>query len=223
MQRILLAEDSSRIAAFIVKGLSAHGFEVDHVMDGNQVIGKLSTKPYELLILDLGLPNREGLSILEELRGTGNDIPVLVLTARDSVETTVASFQGGADDYMSKPFSFDELLVRVQTRIKSNKSVEKSTTSDSKIARGNVSLDLLTRKVYVGKQVHDLTAREFVMLEYFLRNPGQVISREQLLDRVWGYDHDPGSNVVDVYIRYLRKKLGSDFIKTVRGLGYRLD
>lgn len=223
MQRILVAEDSTRIAAFIVKGLSAHGFQVDHVIDGNQVIAKLSSKPYELLILDLGLPNREGLSILEELRGTGNDIPVLVLTARDSIETTVASFQGGADDYMSKPFSFDELLVRVQTRIKASKPTEPNTSSESKIVRGNISLDLLTRKVSVGKQVYELTAREFVMLEVFLRNPGQVISREQLLDRVWGFDHDPGSNVVDVYIRYLRKKLGSDVIKTVRGLGYRLD
>lgn len=223
MQKILLAEDSSRIASFIVKGLVAHGYEVDHVMDGAQVLPQLGRKAYELLILDLGLPNREGLSILEELRGTGNEIPVLVLTARDSVETTVASFQGGADDYMSKPFSFDELLVRVQTRIKAKPPASSSSATDSTLVRGNISLDLLSRKVSVGKQVHELTAREFVMLEVFLRNPGQVISREQLLDRVWGYDHDPGSNVVDVYIRYLRKKLGSDAIQTVRGLGYKLD
>lgn len=223
MQRILLAEDSSRIASFIVKGLSAHGYEVDHVMDGAQVLPQLSRKDYQLLVLDLGLPNREGLSILEELRGTGNEIPVLVLTARDSVETTVASFQGGADDFMAKPFSFDELLVRVQTRIKGKQVVEPSGSTESTIARGNISLDLISRRVTVGNQIHDLTTREFLLLEGLLRNPGQIVSREQLLDRVWGFDHDPGSNVVDVYIRYLRKKLGSDAIKTVRGLGYKLD
>lgn len=223
MQRILLAEDSSRIASFIVKGLTAHGFEVDHLLDGSNVIPQMNQRQYDLLILDLGLPNRDGLSILEELRGTGDDTPVLVLTARDSVETTVASFQGGADDYMPKPFSFDELLVRVQSRIKGKRQNEASSAGDSTIVRGNISLDMISRKVSVGKQVYDLTAREFVMLEVFLRNPGQVISREQLLDRVWGFDHDPGSNVVDVYVRYLRKKLGSDVIRTVRGLGYKID
>lgn len=223
MQRILLAEDSSRIASFIVKGLSAHGYEVDHVMDGAQVLPQLSRKDYQLLVLDLGLPNREGLSILEELRGTGNQIPVLVLTARDSVETTVASFQGGADDFMAKPFSFDELLVRVQTRIKGKQVLEPSGAAESTLTRGNISLDLISRRVTVGNQIHELTTREFLLLEVLLRNPGQIISREQLLDRVWGFDHDPGSNVVDVYIRYLRKKVGSDVIKTVRGLGYKLD
>lgn len=222
MQKILLAEDSSRIASFVVKGLSAHGFLVEHVMDGAQVIPLLQKGKFDLLILDLGLPNKEGLVILEELRGTGSDIPVLVLTARDSIETTVASFQGGADDYMSKPFSFEELLVRVQSRIRGRVSKEASAPAESILSKGNIHLNLLTRKVSVGQASHDLTAREFVMLEMFLKNPGQVISREQLLDRVWGLDHDPGSNVVDVYIRYLRKKIGADSIVTVRGLGYKL-
>ena len=222
MQRILLAEDSSRIASFIVKGLTAHGYKVDHVSDGAEVLPRLIGKSYELLILDLGLPNREGLSILDELRGTGNQLPVLVLTARDSVETTVASFQGGADDYMSKPFSFDELLVRVQARVKRRTAEDLGVEPNSVISHGKISLNVLTRKVSVDEVTHDLTSREFVMLELFLRNPGQVISREQLLDRVWGYDYDPGSNIVDVYIRYLRKKIGTDSISTIRGLGYKL-
>jgi DNA-binding response OmpR family regulator len=223
MQSILVAEDSSRIASFIVKGLTANGFDVSHVSDGSKVIPEIKSRDYSLLILDLGLPNREGLSILEELRGTGNEIPVIVLTARDSVETTIASFQGGADDFMSKPFSFEELLARVKARIKLKQNTSNPEKESSTLVRGNISLDLLTRKVQVGTEEHDLTAREFVMLEIFLRNSGQVISREQLLDRVWGFDHDPGSNVVDVYIRYLRKKLGADAIQTVRGAGYRLN
>jgi DNA-binding response OmpR family regulator len=220
--KILLAEDSSRIASFIVKGLTANGFSVVHVSDGAKVIPELSDKSFQLLILDLGLPNREGLSILEELRGTGNDIPVIVLTARDSTETTVASFKGGADDFMSKPFSFEELLARVQARIRLQRIDTEVTSPNPSLTRGNITLELLSRQVTVAGETHELTPREFVMLEMFLQNPGQVISREQLLDRVWGYDHDPGSNVVDVYVRYLRKKIGSDAIVSVRGLGYKV-
>lgn len=223
MLSILLAEDSSRIASFIVKGLNSHGYKVDHISDGDLIIPQIKREHYDLMILDLGLPNRDGLSVLEELRGTGNDLPVIVLTARDSAEVAVASFKGGADDYMSKPFSFDELLVRVKSRIKSQQPESAAAQPGQTMARGNISLDLISRIVTVGKVAHDLTPREFVMLELFLKNPGQVISREQLLDRVWGFDHDPGSNVVDVYIRYLRKKLGSDKIVTVRGIGYKID
>lgn len=222
MQRILLAEDSSRIASFVVKGLTASGYQVDHVADGNQVLPSVKNSKYELLILDLGLPNRDGLNILEELRGTGNDLPVIILTARDSVETTVSSFRSGADDYMSKPFSFEELLARVKTRIKTKLVGNVSDSAGAVLARGNISLDLVSRRVKIGESEHELTTREFMILELLLKNPGQVISREQLLDRVWGLDHDPGSNVVDVYIRYLRQKLGSEAITTVRGSGYKL-
>jgi len=220
--RVLIAEDSSRIASFIVKGLTAHGFSVVHISDGAKVIPELMNQEYQLLILDLGLPNREGLAILEELRGTGNTIPVLVLTARDSTETTVASFRSGADDYMSKPFSFEELLARVQARIRQSTADSSRESERPSIVHGEISLDLLSRKVTVGNATHELTPREFLMMEMFLQNPNQVISREQLLDRVWGYDHDPGSNVVDVYVRYLRKKIGPEAIVSVRGLGYKL-
>lgn len=220
--RILIAEDSSRIASFLVKGLTAHGYSVTHVSDGAEVLPELRNQSYQLLVLDLGLPNREGLSILEELRGTGNSIPVLVLTARDSTETTVASFKSGADDYMSKPFSFEELLARVQARIKQSSLDSSSQSERPLLVHGDISLDLLSRKVTIGNTTHELTPREFLMLEMFLQNPNQVISREQLLDRVWGYDHDPGSNVVDVYVRYLRKKIGADLIVSIRGLGYKL-
>ena len=222
MQSILLAEDSSRIASFIVKGLTSHGYRVDHVVDGDQIIPQVKRLDYDLLILDLGLPKKDGLSVLEELRGTGNELPVLVLTARDSAEVAVASFKRGADDYMPKPFSFEELLVRVKSRIRNKQPAANESTPDRVLSRGNISLDLLARKVTVGKDTHDLTQREFLMLELFLRNPGQVISREQLLDRVWDFNHDPGSNVVDVYVRYLRKKVGSENIVTVRGLGYQI-
>ena len=222
MQSILLAEDSSRIASFIVKGLTSHGYKVDHVVDGEQIIPQIKRLDYDLLILDLGLPKRDGLSVLEELRGTGNDLPVLVLTARDSAEVAVASFKGGADDYMSKPFSFEELLVRVKSRIRNKQTIVSKSTPGEVLSRGNISLDLLARKVTVGKEVHELTPREFLMLELFLRNSSQVVSREQLLDRVWGLDHDPGTNVVDVYIRYLRKKVGTENIVTVRGVGYKV-
>jgi DNA-binding response OmpR family regulator len=222
MQRIMLAEDSSRIASFIIKGLSSSGYEVEHISDGDKVLPALKKGKYDLLILDIGLPNREGLSILEELRGTGNDLPVIVLTARDSVETTVASFQTGADDYMSKPFSFEELLVRVKTRIRTKSAEPTAESSNSVLSKGNISLDIVSRRVRVGPNEHELTAREFMMLELLIKNPGQVISREQMLDRVWGLDHDPGSNVVDVYIRYLRQKLGAEAITTVRGSGYKL-
>ena len=154
---------------------------------------------------------------LETLRGSGSSLPVLVLTARDSVQDTVTGLDMGADDYMAKPFSFDELLARVRRRIR-----PVGEAAAHSVSHAGIRLDLMTRRVSVGGQEHDLTAREFAMLEMFLRHPGQVLSREQLLNGVWGYDYDPGSNVVDVYIRYLRKKVGDGAITTVRGMGYRL-
>lgn len=220
MKRILIAEDATRIASFISKGLTAKGYSVSHVADGAEVIPTLNKGKFDLLVLDIGLPNKDGLAILEELRGTGNEIPVIVLTARDSIDATLASFQGGADDFMPKPFSFDELVARIERRIRTSPS-NSGKAPDSSLSVGSVTLDLLSRQVVSGGKEFELTAREFTMLELLMRNAGQIISREQLLSRVWGLDHDPGSNVVDVYVRYLRQKLGSNSIETVRGLGYR--
>ncbi len=218
MSNILVVEDSERIASFVVKGLQSHGYAVTHVKSGEEGLKLLQAAEFGLMILDIGLPGMDGFAVLEQLRGTGNDVPVLVLTARDSVDDTVASFEGGADDYMSKPFSFEELLARVRRRISSPQDAVSETT----LSHDQIELDLRTRRVKVQDVEYDLTAREFTMLEFFLRHAGQVLSREQILSRVWGYDHDPGSNVVDVYIRYLRQKLGADSIQTVRGMGYRL-
>ena len=218
MSNILVIEDSERIASFIVKGLQSHGYQVTHTTNGEDALKLTGAAEFDLVILDIGLPGMDGFAVLEQLRGSGTEVPVIVLTARDSVDNTVASFEGGADDYMSKPFSFEELLARVRRRI----STPGEAVTETILSHKQISLDLRTRRVSVGGTEFDLTAREFTMLEFFLRHAGQVLSREQILSRVWGFDHDPGSNVVDVYIRYLRQKLGNDAVQTVRGMGYRL-
>ena len=218
MAEILLVEDADRIASFIVKGLQANGIGVVHTKSGEEALKLLRAASFDLVILDIGLPGIDGFEVLEQMRGTGDETPVIVLTARDSVDTTVASFEGGADDYIGKPFAFEELLVRVKSRLRKTPS---SAKASNELVRGEVSLNINSRVVTVGQQSHDLTPREFVMLEYLMENSNQVLSREQLLSRVWSFDHDPGSNVVDVYIRYLRQKLGSEHIVTVRGAGYK--
>ncbi len=218
MSRVLIAEDADRISSFISKGLQAAGFDTVVAPSGEQALALIRASDFDLLILDIGLPGKDGYEVLEELRGSGNTIPVIVLTARDSVEDTVASFDVGADDYMSKPFSFEELLVRVKRRIT---QPSEKTPGESTIQIGDVGLDLISRQLRVSGEEFELTAREFKMLEMFMKNPKQVLSREQLLSRVWGLAHDPGSNVVDVYIRYLRQKVGTERIQTVRGMGYK--
>ena len=219
MAEILLVEDADRIASFVVKGLQAHGLSVTHAKTGEDALQLLRAANFDLVILDIGLPGIDGFEVLEQLRGSGDETPVIVLTARDSVDNTVASFEGGADDYIGKPFAFEELLVRVRSRLRRQPSHQ---ASEIELVAGEVLLSVSTRTVKAGQDTHELTAREFVMLEYLMQNSNQVISREQLLSRVWGFDHDPGSNVVDVYIRYLRQKLGSERIQTVRGAGYKL-
>lgn len=220
MSDILIAEDESRIAAFIKKGLKANGFNPSIAIDANETLRMVLGNSFDLLILDLGLPGKDGLELLEEIRGQGEELPIIILTARDDIDDKVAGLEGGADDYMTKPFRFEELLARVRLRLR-NRHIGQG-QEEMILKAQDVVLDLRTYKVRVGDRTIELAAREFTLAETFFRHPGQVFSREQLLDRVWGYDYDPGSNIVDVYVGYLRKKLGSNLIETVRGMGYRM-
>ncbi|MGH2679266.1 MAG: response regulator transcription factor [Actinomycetota bacterium] len=217
MNRILIVEDEERIASFIEKGLRANGFTTTLAADGNQAIGLARSGEFDLMILDLGLPGKDGSQVLRELREWDRQTPVLILSARDSMVDKVEGLEAGADDYVTKPFSFEELLARVRVRLRHEHAPETTV-----LGVGSCSLDLRTRRLEIDGCSMDLTAREFALAETFFRHPGQVLSREQLLSNVWGYDHDPGSNVVDVYIGYLRKKIGEDRIVTVRGMGYQL-
>jgi len=217
MPRILIAEDEERIVSFLEKGLKANGYTVISVGTGPDAEALARDDAFDLLILDLGLPGRDGREVLRAIRQRGERLPVIILTARDGVDDTVGSLEQGADDYVTKPFRFEELLARIRLRLRTEEAAETTILS-----AGNVSLDLRSRRATSNDQTIDLTAREFALLETFLRHPDQVLSRAQLLSHVWGYDFDPGSNVVDVYVRYLRRKLGGGTIETVRGMGYRL-
>jgi two-component system copper resistance phosphate regulon response regulator CusR len=217
VKRVLIIEDEARIASFVEKGLRANGMTPTVVSDGVTGLDYATTGEFDLVVLDIGLPGMDGFTVLRRLRQAQVQVPVIVLTARDSVTDTVAALEGGADDYMAKPFRFDELLARIRLRLRTERGLEVTVLS-----HGPVSLDLRTRRATVAGRTVDLSAREFALAEMFLRHPGQVLSREQLLSHVWGYDFDPSSNVVDVYVSYLRKKLGGELISTVRGMGYRI-
>lgn len=218
--RILIAEDEPRIAAFLEKGLRTSGFTTAVAKDGHEASIMAQSGEFDLLILDIGLPGKDGWMVLEELRGQGEQLPIIILSARDEVSDKVAGLEGGADDYVTKPFRFEELLARVRLRLRDNRLPRRQ--EEMVLKAGNIILDLLKRQIWVGDRPVKLSAREFTLVETFVRHPGQVMSREQLLSQVWGYDYDPGSNVVDVCVGYLRKKLGHDYIETVRGMGYRL-
>lgn len=218
MKRILIVEDEARIASFLEKGLKANGFTTTTAATGTDGLAFARSGEFDLVILDIGLPDIDGFSVLEELRGTDNRVPVVILTARDSVDDTVHGLEGGADDYVTKPFRFEELLARVKVRLRDDHTPEATL-----LKIGDAELDLRTRRIGVSGKTMELSAREFALAELFFRHPGQVLTREQILSHVWGYDYDPGSNIVDVYVGYLRKKLGDDLIKTVRGMGYRLE
>ena len=218
MTTILIVEDEARIAAFVAKGLRAAGFVPEIYSTGSEAVEAALQGRGDLIILDVGLPDIDGFEVLEQIRGQGVGMPVIMLTARSSVADRVAGLEGGADDYVPKPFSFEELLARVRLRLRE----ETPTSSAMTLTRGSLVLELKTRRARVGEEWVDLSAREFTLLETFMRHPGQVLSREQLLSAVWGIDFDGASNVVDVYLSYLRQKIGKDYFETVRGMGYRL-
>ena len=217
MTRILIAEDEERIVSFLEKGLRANGYTTVAVGTGPDAVALARDDAFDLMILDLGLPGFDGREVLRQMRARGERLPVVVLTARDGVDDTVGSLEEGADDYVTKPFRFEELLARVRLRMRDEQTAETTV-----LTVGDVTLDLRSRRATRGQRTIELSAREFALLETFMRHPDHVLSRSQLLSHVWGYDFDPGSNVVDVYVRYLRRKLGEGVIETVRGMGYRL-
>ena len=214
MTRILIAEDEEGVASFLAKGLEADGYAATVAADGRTALRLASTQNFDLMILDLGLPRMDGLDVLRHLRAAGRRLPVLILSARDDV---VPGLDLGADDYLRKPFRFEELLARLRTRLRAE-----GTAAPETLTGDGLELDLRSRRLTVEGHEVELSAREFKLLAVFLRHRGQVLSQEQLLSLVWGYDFDPGSNVVEVYVSYLRRKVGRQRIQTVRGMGYAL-
>ena len=218
MSSILIVEDEPRIVAFLTKGLKAAGFTTHTTAAGREAVELALQTSFDLIILDVGLPDIDGFEVLQRLRGQGVTAPVIMLTARSSVADRVAGLEGGADDYMPKPFSFEELLARIRVRLRP----EAAGADQMRLTHRDMVLDLRTRALTLEGRTVELSARELALAETFMRHPGQVLSREQLLSAVWGLDFDPGSNVVEVYVSYLRNKLGRDRVETVRGMGYRL-
>lgn len=219
--RILLIEDEAKIADFVERGLSAEGYTVTVADDGLKGEAEALSGEFDLILLDVLLPGRNGFEVLETIRQRKVTTPVIMLTALGETEDKVRGLEGGAIDYVAKPFSFEELLARIRAQLR-----RPDATSADRIEVGDLVLDLKTRRVTKGEQEVELTSREFELLAYLMRHPDQVLSRTQLLNGVWGYDYDPGTNVLEVYVGYLRKKLGDEDeegpIDTVRGAGYRL-
>jgi DNA-binding response OmpR family regulator len=218
--KILVVEDETAIADFVQRGLEAEGYAVDCAGDGLEGERQaLEGKP-DLVVLDLMLPGRDGISVLGKIRETKPTLPVIVLTARDTVEDKVAGLDSGATDYVTKPFSFDELTARIRAHLRDPGA------QGTQLEAAGIHVDLLSREVTLGEEAVHLSAREFDLLVYFMRHVGEVLSREQILSAVWGYDFDPGTNVVEVYVGYLRRKLaasgGPARIETLRSVGYRL-
>ncbi|GAA2109482.1 response regulator transcription factor [Kocuria atrinae] len=224
--RILIAEDEPRISRFVARGLKAHGYTPTVVEDGITALDYASSGEFDLLVLDVGLPRMDGFAVLRALRDMGTDILVLMCTARDSVEDTVHGLEGGADDYLAKPFRFEELLARIKLRARERNGGTATQPTQEIREFGDLSLNLRTRVATVGtgaqKREVELSSREYALLSLFLEHPNQVLTQEIILSRVWGYDYDGASNVVVVYLRYLRKKIGADRFVTVRGAGYKL-
>jgi two-component system, OmpR family, response regulator len=216
--RILIVEDEARIRAFLARAFEAEGFVVDVVGDGEQGLARALVGHYDLVILDLLLPGRSGLEALRDLQHLRSELPVLILSARSDLPTKLRSFELGAVDYVAKPFSLDELLARARVQLRRSRVAD----DNAEIRVGRLVLDLARRQARVGESVADLSDREFRLLHFLMQHVGEVVSRERLLSEVWGYDFDPRSNVVDVCVRRLRRRLGPDApIETVRNAGYR--
>jgi two-component system OmpR family response regulator len=219
--QILLVEDEEKIAGFVCKGFREQGFVIDHYNDGHAGFQHAAQGQYDAIVLDIMLPGRDGLSILKELRKLGNNTPVILLTARNELEDRIEGLQYGADDYLAKPFFVEELIARVQALLR-----RVSGERQNILRVGDLQLDRITREVSCRDKSVDLTSREFNLVEYLMRSPGRVFTRTQILEHVWGYDFDPTTNVVDVCIQRIRKKLANTQdsvspIESVRGVGYR--
>jgi len=217
MNRVLAVEDEPRFASFLAKGLRASGFTPTVVDDGDRASMIARDDDFDLVLLDVGLPKKDGFAVLADIRRRGERLPVIMLTMRNDLVDKVHGLTHGADDYITKPFEFEELLARIHARLQRQAGAQESMVHSV----GAVTLDLRSRRASIAGRNVELTARQFTMLEVLVRHPDQVLSREQLLSHVWGYDFDPGSNIVDVYIGRLREKLAPDVIETVRGVGYR--
>ena len=220
--RILVVEDDRKIASFVVKGLKEAGFAVDHADNGEDGLQLAVGEPYDVAVLDIMLPKLDGLSIVAELRRQKVSTPVIILSAKPSVDDRIRGLQTGGDDYLTKPFSFAELLARIYALLRRSSQA----TEPTRLTAGQLTLDLLTREVLRSGKRIDLQPREFALLEYLMRNSGRVLSKMMIMEHVWGYDFDPQTNVVDVLVSRLRAKLDRDFenklIQTHRGIGYAL-
>ncbi len=217
--RVLLVEDDEKTASFIVKGLQRAGFAVDHAANGEDGLHLALTEPYDAAVVDVMLPKGDGLSLIEELRRQKINTPVIFLSAKRSVDDRIRGLQTGGDDYLTKPFAFSELLARVRALLRR----VSGTPEPTRLKAGPLTLDLLKREALRNETRLDLQPREFALLEYLMRHPGEAISKTTLLEHIWGYDFDPQTNVVDVLVCRLRKKLGGEsdeLITTIRGVGY---
>ncbi|MBN1689262.1 MAG: response regulator transcription factor [Candidatus Omnitrophica bacterium] len=220
--RVLLVEDEKKMASFIIRGLKEEGYAVDAALDGEQGWEYVSSNEYDLAILDWMLPKISGLDLCRKIREAGIQVGILILTARDAVEDRIKGLDSGADDYLTKPFSFDELLARLRALTRRPRSFQE----ERELSSGDLAIDLMTRKVIVGAEEVTLSQKEFSLLEFLLRRKGEVVSRTEIAEHVWDIHFDPMSNTIDVFINFLRKKIDGtrkkSRIETVRGSGYRL-
>jgi two-component system, OmpR family, response regulator MprA len=219
MQRILIIEDEAEIAGYLRRGLTFEGFTVAIAADGPAGLAAARENPPDLVVLDLMLPGLDGLEVARRLRAV-SEVPIIILTARDAIPDRVAGLESGADDYLVKPFAFEELLARIRVRLRRGQSAQQTDV----LRYANLTMDTAARDVRIGERRVDLTAKEYELLELFMRHPQQVMTREVIYDRVWGYDFGGESNIIEVYVRYLRQKLEAAgeprLIQTVRGVGY---